>query len=214
MKRIKNNIINFLILILCLPVFLVSCEEETTPDDTPYRLFRPALLTAGVDGNKVTLKWVPIANASYSLEISFDSLLFSNKLQVIPLDAVDEYTVGDLWSDTIYSARIKALSKISTIKDSQYEQVTFRTGIENIFYAVAANDISSNHVLLKWDKTKSVSQIVVSTTGAADVIIPLSASDGVTGQKIIEGLTARTKYTFKIYLGEMLRGTISASTKP
>lgn len=212
MKRIKNNITNLLILILFLPMFLISCEEETTPDDTPDRLFRPALLTAGVDGNKVTLKWVPIANASYSLEISLDSLLFSNNLQVIPLDAVDEYIIGDLWSDTIYSARIKAVSKISTIKDSEYELVTFRTGVGNIFYAVADDDIGSNQVLLKWDKTKSVSKIVVSTANAEDVIITLSASEEA-GQKLIEGLNSGTAYAFKIYLGEMLRGTISVSTK-
>lgn len=212
MKRIKNNIINFLILILCLPVFLVSCEEETTPDDTPDRLFRPALLTAGVDGNKVVLKWVPIANASYSLEISRDSLLFSTDLQVIPLDGVDEYTVGDLWSDTIYSARIKGLSKISTIRDSEYEQITFRTGIENIFYAVAATDIGSDQILLKWDKTKTVSKIVVSSVGAPDAIISVSVSDA--GQKLVTALKKATSYTFKIYFGEMLRGTVSVKTKP
>lgn len=213
MKSIKINIPNLLILTLFLPVFLILCEEENITDNTPDRLFRPALLTAGVDGNKVRLTWVPIANASYSLEISRDSLLFSTDLQSIPLDGVDEYTVEDLWSDTIYSARIKALSKIGTIKDSEYEQITFRTGIENIFFAVAADDIRSNQVLLKWNKIKSVTRIVISTDSATDLIVPLSSSDSDAGQKTIEGLSAGTKYTFKIYLGDMLRGTISVSTK-
>ncbi len=53
MKSIKINIPNLLILTLFLPVFLISCEEENITDNTPDRLFRPALLTAGVDGNKV-----------------------------------------------------------------------------------------------------------------------------------------------------------------
>ena len=199
-------------MLLCLPMIMISCEEEDTIDKTPERLFRPALLTAGVDGVKVRLTWVPIANASYSLEISRDSLLFSTDLQVIPLDGVDEYTVEDLWSDTIYSARIKGLSKISTIKDSEYETVTFRTGIENIFYAVAATDIGSDQILLKWDKTKTVSKIVVTSAGAAEVIIPVSASDA--GEKLVTALKAGSSYTFKIYFGEMLRGTVSVKTKP
>ncbi|MGV8137277.1 MAG: hypothetical protein AB2L20_18840 [Mangrovibacterium sp.] len=212
MERIKYSITKLIMMLLCLPMFMISCDEEDAVDNTPERLFRPALLTAGVDGNKVRLTWIPIANASYSLEISRDSLLFSTDLQVIPLDGVDEYTVEDLWSDTIYSARIKGLSKISTVKDSEYETVTFRTGIENIFYTVAATDIGTNQVLLKWDKTKSVSTIVVSTAGAADTVVPVSASDA--GEKLIPALTAGTSYTFKIYFGEMLRGTVSAKTKP
>ncbi len=212
MERFKYSITKLIMTLLCLPMFMISCDEEDAADNTPERLFRPALLTAGVDGNKVRLTWIPIANASYSLEISRDSLLFSTDLQVIPLDGVDEYTVQDLWSDTIYSARIKGLSKISTIKDSEYEQITFRTGIENIFYAVAATDIGTNQVLLKWDKTKTVSTIVVSTAGAADTVVPVSASDA--GEKLIPALTAATSYTFKIYFGEMLRGTVSAKTKP
>ncbi len=212
MERNKYSIIKLFMMMLCLPLFLISCEEDNNIDNTPERLFRPALLTAGVNGNQVRLTWIPIANASYSLEISRDSLLFSTDLQVIPLDGVDEYTVEDLWSDTIYSARIKALSKISTIKDSEYETVTFRTGIENIFYAVAATDIGTDQVLLQWDKTKTVSGIVVSTGGAADIVIPLSASDA--GQKLITALKAATSYTFKIYFGEMLRGTVSVKTKP
>lgn len=211
MERIKYSIAKLIMMMLCLPMFMVSCEEEDAIDNTPDRLFRPALLTAGVDGNKVRLTWVPIANASYSLEISRDSLLFSTDLQVIPLDGVDEYTVMDLWSDTVYSARIKGLSKISTIMDSEYETVTFRTGIENIFYAVSATDIGPDQVLLKWDKTKTVSKIVVTTAGAADIVVPLSASD--TGEKLIPALNAATSYTFKIYYGEMLRGTVSVKTK-
>jgi len=212
MERIKYSITRLIMMMVCLLLFMISCEKEDTISDIPERLFRPALLTAGVDGNKVRLTWIPIANASYSLEISRDSLLFSTDLQIIPLDGTDEYTIGDLWSDTVYSARIKGLSKISTIKDSEYEMVTFRTGIENIFYAVAATDIAANQVLLKWDKTKTVSEIVASAAGTADIVVSLSASDA--GEKLIPALKANTSYTFKIYFGEMLRGTVSVKTKP
>jgi len=212
MERNKYSLTKLIMMMLCIPLFMISCEKENNTDYTPERLFRPALLTAGVDGNKVRFTWVPIANASYSLEISRDSLLFSTDLQVIALDGVDEYTVENLWSDTIYSARIKALSKISTIKDSGYEQISFRTGTENIFYAVAAADIGKDQVLLKWDKTKTVSKIVVSAAGVQDIVIPLSASDA--GQKLVTGLKAATSYTIKIYFEEMLRGTVLLKTKP
>ena len=212
MERNKYSLTKLIMMMLCIPLFMISCEKENDTDYTPERLFRPALLTAGVDGNKVRFTWVPIANASYSLEISRDSLLFSTDLQVIALDGVDEYTVENLWSDTIYSARIKALSKISTIKDSGYEQISFRTGTENIYYAVATADIGTDRVLLKWDKTKTVSKIVVSAAGAQDIVIPLSASDA--GQKLVTGLKAATSYTIKIYFEEMLRGTVLVKTKP
>ncbi|MDD4972545.1 MAG: hypothetical protein PHT07_24200 [Paludibacter sp.] len=195
-----------------LLLFVVSCNEDTSTVTGVDQLFRPVMFTAGINGNKITFSWVPIANASYSLEISKDSLLFQNDLQVFSLDGVSTFTVDNLWSQSRYSARIKAVSKDSTIKDSEYKKITFITGTENIFYSVASSDISSHSVLLKWDKTKNVSKIVVSTVGTADVIISLSASDREAGQKLIENLLSGTNYIFKIYLEDMLRGNLAVKT--
>jgi len=213
MKKYKYNIALLLILMLFLPLFMVSCDEETLVVETPDQLFRPALFTANVNGNEVTLTWVPIANASYSLEVSKDSLLFQNELLVIPLEEVQTYKITDLWSTTRYSARIKAVSKDPLIKDSGYNQITFVTGTENILYTPASADISTTSVLLKWDASKAVTKIVVSATGIADRTINLASADIAAGQKLIDGLSSGITYIFKIYNGEMLRGTISVKTK-
>ena len=135
-------------------------------------------------------------------------------MQIFSIGEVATDTVRDLWSKSRYSARIKAISKDITIKDSEYKQITFTTGTENVFYTVAAEDIGINTVLLKWDNIRNVSSIIVSTTGSPDSVIFLTDSDKSNGRKLIEGLKAGTNYTFNIYLGElMLRGTVTAKTK-
>jgi len=192
-----------------LPFFYISCEEEETlTNDIPDQLFRPVGFTASINGNSISFTWVPIADASYLLEISRDSFLFQQDLQVFPIDGSIDYTLENLWSQARYSARIKSVSKKPEIKDSEYKQITFRTGIENIFYAIAGADIGADHILLTWDATKSVSHILLPNV----TTIQLTDSEKQAGQKDITGLTPKTSYTFKIYYGEMLRGTISATT--
>lgn len=212
MKILKFNILHLLMIALCLSLGMDSCEEDSISTDIPNQLFRPVYFKTNINGNQVSFSWVPIAGATYSLELSKDSLLFQKELQIIPVSGASEYIVENLWSNMRYSARIKAVSTNSTIKDSEYKQITFKTGTENIFYNVATEDIGTDHVLLKWDNSKDVSQIVVSAPNAANVVISLSSSDKTNGRKLIQNLNSNTTYTFTIYLGEMLRGTISVKT--
>ena len=216
MKILKFNIRASLLLMFFLPFLIVSCEKSNSiaVDNTVDQLFRPFSFTALVNGNTIDFYWVPIANASYSVEYSKDSLLFTKELKVIPLDGVTIYSIGDLYSSTRYSARIKAISKDKTIKDSEYKSITFLTGIENIFNTVPTADIGKNQILIKWNSLKTVSQLVVSTAGIADVILPLSASDQTSGKKLADNLTSNTSYIFKIYNGDMLRGTMTVKTLP
>lgn len=199
---------------ICIFVLLNSCKEDETPENTlADRLFRPALFKSYIDGSQVSLSWVPIAGASYLLEISKDSFLFKNELQTFTLEAVSEFGVKDLWSNTRYSARIKSVSSDKNIKDSDYQEITFITGIENIFYQPKTEDITTTSLLLSWIKGKSVSKIIVSTAGADNKTITLSASEISDGQVLINGLNPATSYVFKIYYQEMLRGTITVKTR-
>ncbi len=212
MEKFKYYIVRSLKL-LCFSLLFVSCKDEISTGDVPDQLFRPVVFNAVINGSIVSLSWQPIANASYALEFSRDSFLFKNEVQVFSLDSVSNTIIGDLWSNSRYSARIKAISKDLKIKNSEYNQITFVTGTENIFNAVLTADIGSNSVLLKWDSAKKVTSIVVTTTGVADITNTLSAADILSGQKLIAGLSAGVSYAFKIYNGEMLRGTITVKTK-
>ncbi len=214
MKMSNFNKIRSLLLIFLFSFLIFSCKESDSIDDIPDQLFRPTNFVASVRGNSVSFSWVPMAGASYSLELSRDSFLFTKDLMVVALDGVSYYSVEDLYSTARYSARIKSVSKDKSLKDSEYKSITFITGIENIFYTVTASDIGKNQILVKWPNSKSVSQLVVSKAGAADAIIPLSASDQANGQKLADNLISNTTYIFKIYFGDMLRGTISVKTLP
>jgi hypothetical protein len=214
MRILKNNIIVSLCLLFSIGSIIVSCTKDAATKDTPDQLFRPVGFKPEINGNAVKFSWVPILGASYSLELSRDSFAFVQDLKVIPLDSLYEYTVVDLLSATRYSARIKAVSKDKSIKDSEYRQILFVTGIENIFFTPSTTDITANQVLLKWDNLKQVTQIVVSATGLLDIVVPLSASDLTDGKKLIGGLKNNTSYTFKIYNGTILRGTMDIKTLP
>ena len=217
MKRIKLHIIKSFGIILLMSQVLSSCKtDEVTIITPPDRLFAPALFGGLVTENNIALNWTPIANAKYQLELSKDSLLFTKDLVVIPLDGITYYTFSDLWSKTRYSARIKAVSKDSTLKDSKYLTYTFKTGTENIFYNIAVADILSDQVLLKWSNWKKVTKIVYYIDGAEDatqnVIITLTDEEIATGTKNIVNLVTGTSYYFEIYYGEMLRGITFATT--
>lgn len=213
MKNLKLYKVIYAVL-LCIPLFMVSCEEEKETGNTFSRLFMPPELTASVNGSSVTFTWTAVGDGLYSVEISHDSLLFTTNLQVFEVESENTYEVEDLYSQSIYSVRVKAISKNPEVGDSWYQEKTFTTGTENIFYSVASGDIGINSVLLKWNNKKQVSRIVVSTAGANDVSVTLSGAEISAGEKLIENLNPGTTYTFMIYLGQdMLRGTITVKTK-
>src|SRR5690606_34361191 len=195
---------------------LSSCSKHNLedPDNTTERLFRPPMFAASVEANEVTLSWVPISNATYVLEISKDELLFENELEQIEVGETDSYVLEELWSSTRYSARIKAVSNDPAIKDSEFTAITFQTGAENIFFTPTEEDISTSSVLLGWDNSREADRITVAAPGTATRTINLSSTDIENGKVLIEELNPATTYTFRIYRGEMLRGTIHVEVGP
>lgn len=216
MKNISfmRRIINFLLMLIGMTLLMASCREDNNVDKDLSRLFRPISFSVSVTGSTAEFSWIPIEDATYSLEISRDSMLFETDFQVIKLGNVDRHVVEDLWGNSRYSARIKAVSSNPATKDSEYQERVFTTQTENIFYTIEENDIEANQVLLKWREAKVVNLIVVSTSGADDVIISLSAEDVAASQKLISELTPDTEYTFRIYMDERRRGSVSIKTKP
>ncbi|MEI7504943.1 MAG: fibronectin type III domain-containing protein, partial [Paludibacter sp.] len=161
MKRLKFNITSSIAILLLISQVLLSCKDEVVVNNTADQLFSPALFSAAIITNVASLSWTPIANSTYYvLEISKDSLLFTNELVADTIVDKYYYSIQDLWSNTRYSARIMAVSKDPKIKDSKFLAITFKTKTENIFYEVPAADIATNQVQLKWNALKQVSKIV------------------------------------------------------
>lgn len=210
MKKMKYRLIGTIAVMLFTLSAMISCVEDYTyTEEYPDQMFRPYQLQRTISDNEVSLSW-KATGTSYILELSRDSLVFANDLQVVELvNAERDHTFKNLWSNSLYSVRLKTVSTNSGIKDSEYNEITFVTGTENIFYIVKVEDISANSVLLKWNNAKDVSKIVVMADGAAEISMNLSANEIAEGQKLIDGLTPGIKYSFKIYLGEMLRGTLT-----
>lgn len=199
--------------IIVTALLLNACKDEREENTIFSRLFRPASFSTEINGNTVIFSWTPIANARYELEISRDSFLYTNELQTFSLEQ-PEFTIENLWSQSRYSARVKAVSRNEGMGDSGFKEISFLTGIENIFYQPAADNIYTNSVLVRWDSSKEVTHIVIATGIAPGVSVTLSSTDVDAGEKLIEGLQAGTTYTLEIYKGEMKRGEIAVSTKP
>lgn len=202
-----------LLLIAFLPATLSSClEEPEVLYTTPSQLFRPITFSASVNVVDVNFSWAPIKNASYLLELSRDE--FNSDIVSIPIDGRASYQVTDLASQTRYTARIKAVSKETGVKDSEYASVTFTTGTENIFFQPAAADITSTSVLISWEPGKAVTHLAVSSEGETvrTISIPQPAIES--GQLLVDQLSSETSYTFRIFKDSNVRGTITVDTLP
>lgn len=215
MKKFKRYKIIFAAL-LCFPFLIMSCEDKEEIDETFSRLFMPPEFQSYVNGTTVSFYWTAVGQGLYSVEISRDSLSFATDLQVFEIEGKNRLVLEDLYTNTRYSARVKAVSTDENIEDSNYQELTFATTTENIFYATEDENIGTNSVLLKWVKGKNVSKIVASTKDQEDVVVDLDANDIASGQKLIEGLTYLQDgcpYVFTLYLNDRIRGTETIETK-
>jgi hypothetical protein len=126
MKIFKNNYIYLFALIFS--VIIISCEKDSEVEDVELsRMFRPVDFEALVDSNHVSFYWTDIADASYVVEVSEDSLLFTNSLQQFSVADSSLLYLSDLLNETLYSARVKSVSSVAGIADSEWQEVFFET---------------------------------------------------------------------------------------
>lgn len=105
-----------------------SCDDDGDGIDesVPNRMFRPVAFTASSTVEETSFNWVPISGAaSYYLEISKDSLEFTNEVQKVSLEVSSSYRIKGLLSKTRYSARIKTVSAKTDVLDSEFNSITF-----------------------------------------------------------------------------------------
>ena len=209
MKTIKLSIF-FLALIALFTACSDPMEELTGYDYS--RAFSPTDLTVTPATYDVaTAEWKAIDDAkSYVVEISQgDSLQFSNIINTYETEALSIRFTG-LLSETRYSIRVKAKAFNDGQEDSKWSSVVFRTNAEQIFYAVADDDIKTGQITVRWMPNAEVTKLTVSP-GIGDII--LTSEEKAAGVKTLTGLNPVTKYTISIYNGSLKRGTVTATTK-
>lgn len=209
MKNIFRNIM------LCIGLFtliLSSCKEvDPIIDSLTYdRVFTPIGLEVRIR-NKTTAEftWTIKNDADYYvLEISEGIMDFGTivKTATIHPDEIPYQVTLD--GETQYSARLKGMSDTGT-GDSKWTMASFKTDPENIFTAVAGEDIKATSVTLRWPAGSEVTHFKISP---GDVQRNISDPEKAAGVATITGLTGETDYTVTLYKGTKQRGQVSFTT--
>lgn len=204
----------FCLIITTVLISFTSCEDKIDPLITELqvsRVFSPTGLTAVIRNlTTVELQWNYREDAHhYILEISQDSLQFTNIIltrTVMPGEIPVQETLG---GDTRYSARVKAVSS-GGVADSKWVSTTFRTAPENIFLALPAGARPQvDAVTLRWQPASNVTHIIINP---GNIEKTLTDTEKAAGETVISGLSANVLYSFTIYNGPFNRGTISVNT--
>ena len=203
---------------------LASCGNDDEPVEQLSRLFRPGSFARTVDGTTVTLSWLPIKNATYYIEygraeagVPFEEI---EDLQKLSLGRVSTYKLENLWGSTRYAIRIKAVSTIPEVKDSEYVNSNFTTGAENIFYPLESGlNGTSFYISVKWEQgNNEVTHIEINNLQLGSKTIFLSEAEIAAGEMKIENssdyrLVNGQQYIISIYQGERKRGESSITLR-
>lgn len=200
-------------LITGLLFLFTFCDDNIDPlieELQVDRVFSPIDLTARIR-NMVTaeLSWDLRDDASsYLLEISDDSLEFSNIIHTATVAPDDLPYSITLEGETQYSARVKGVSG-SGLTDSKWTAIAFKTDPENIFYALEDSDYDANWVTLKWPAGSEVDKFII-IPGNTEREITREEKDA--GTATITGLTGETEYTIKMMRNTKQRGAVTFAT--
>lgn len=195
---------------LLLVGFATSCDDRDDIIDPQYdRLFSPVNLEYRlVNQVNVRLTWDAVKNAeSYTIELFTDRTFEGTPARTINGVTDITYTVEGLDGDTDYFLRIQAES--SSISESKWTDITFKTGSEQIFKTVAAEDLGATEVTLRWTAGAAATSIVVNPD---NITYTVTADDIAAGAATVPGLTGETAYTAVLYNNEKVRGTITFTT--
>lgn len=209
--------LNILLMGSLFILLMAGCTKynDWSTDDAHKRLFSPLTLTATVEGVIPTLKWKTTPGTkSFTIELSKDSLMFTNIVKTYETEGVVDadgggllFVVPDLLdASSRYSARIKG--KGTGITESNWTIVTFLTLTEQIMQSVDIADIEPKAVTLRWNTPNQVTHFMIGAS-RYDVTAPEAAA----GVKKITGLTPKTTYTATLYNNASIRGTQTFATK-
>lgn len=195
---------------------LTSCSDadsEITSVDYA-RNFSPIGLEAKVRNNtNVLLDWTVQPEAEqYTIEVYENDVLEFKGNPIKTLTITPEevpYMVTGLMGETDYSFRVKS-ARADGSKESKWSVATVQTGKEQIFYAVADEDIKGKEVTLRWPAGEEAATI---TLTPGDIEYNITSADIAAGAATITGLTPETDYTAVMKRSNGLtRGTIKFTT--
>jgi hypothetical protein len=188
-----------------------SCKKD---DLGPNRLFRP--VRAGdlsADSNTIMAAWQKIAGAtSYVVEVSRDT--FRTIDLSLSVDS-NEAVVKKLLFNQLYQVQVKAVAP-DTAMNSKWSNLGAVKTLSSILKMPAIDDITFNSVRARWTtKGAPVTSLKIIKNADSSVIATatLSATDLTNEFRVIEGLTADTRYTIYLYSDKDERGYVAFSTK-
>lgn len=193
----------------------VACEDDIDPlvEEIAYeRALTPVGLTARVSNvTTVTLRWTHVYHAEkYSVELHADSMKFENPVGTYET-AASPLVIPDLNGDTQFSVRLKAIGD-STVNDSKWSEVAFRTEIDNILEDFGDSDVWGDQVTFRWPADKSVTSIELTPDEGEMISHEFTETEKTEGKATVSGLTAATKYNVIMYNGTQRVGITSFTT--
>src|SRR5690554_1104479 len=213
MKIIKQIVAA--VLTVCTIAFSTGCSDEAVEiTNIDYdRIFSPTELEAVVlNRTNVRLRWTHNTTAeSYTIELfANDSLSFAGSPAVTREGVTGTqipYVIEGLDGETRYSARVKAVG--STVDDSKWTGVFFRTAAEHLLLPFEDGDIAATSVLFRWPAGQQVTEIILTPGSLVHNVTPAEVA---AGTALIEGLTGETTYTARVMNGEKTRATVTFET--
>lgn len=209
----RNKIKNLGFVIGLFSLILVGCKDDIAPivEQLNFnRVFTPLNLKVNIR-TQTTAEFVwdtKTDAASYVVEISKDSLAFTNIVKTVTvLPTQIPYSIL-LDGQTLYSARVKGVSD-SGIADSKWAQIAFKTAAENIFAPLLGTDIQATSVTLSWPAGSDVTNFIINPGVINRAITDQEKADG---KATITGLTGETLYTVLLMRGTAQRGSVSFTT--
>ena len=159
--------------------------------------------------------WTTLPNATYIVQISYDNFVSNIDTLVMNKDTATVSVTG-LNSNTTLYARIKGVSKEGSVKYADFKTSNIFL-LENVFSNQTANivntgDITATTIKLSWLASRHVTSII-KTCGVVSDTTQLSTADLTAKTKTFTALLANTNYSFKIMKNNIVRGTVTASTK-
>src|SRR5690554_6086311 len=200
---------------MALLIGLGSCSDDIDPivEDLGFsRTFSPLDFEVRVLNQTTSrFNWKSKDEAtSFVLELSEDSLLFSNIINTYQVDADDLPYELVLDGETRYSARVKAVGGTG-LPESNWSAVTFQTGTEQILLPMEDGDVTHNSVVVRWPAGFAATHILA-TSGTQVVRYDLSESEIADGFAMVEGLSSETAYLVRLMNDTKTRGSFSVTT--